>query len=226
MQRNHGLRLSIQQRLQDTPVQSVASTNLRRAAVALVLVDAGFGAELPGFAQHSKWSDEAAFLLTRRATTLTSHAGQWALPGGRIDAGETAAAAALRELHEELGLQLPPASVLGRLDDYTTRSGYVITPFVVWADFGTESGPEPALRPDPAEVASAHRIPLSELLRADAPLIDPPHEGHSQPVLRMPLGDHWVAAPTAAVLHQFCEWCLHGRRTRVAHFDQPRFTWR
>lgn len=222
MQRSDSLRLSIQQRLQDTPVQSVASTDLRRAAVALVLVDAGFGAELPGFAQHASWSDEAAFLLTRRATTLTRHAGQWALPGGRIDAGETAEAAALRELQEELGLQLPVDSVLGRLDDYTTRSGYVITPFVLWA----AAGPDPALRPDPAEVASAHRIPLSELLRADAPLIDPPHEGHSQPVLRLPLGDHWVAAPTAAVLHQFCEWCLHGRTTRVAHFDQPRFTWR
>lgn len=222
MQRNDGLRLSIQQQLQQTPVQLVVSTDLRRAAVALVLVDAGFGADLPGFAQHASWSDEAAFLLTRRATTLTRHAGQWALPGGRIDAGETAEAAALRELHEELGLQLLPCSVLGRLDDYTTRSGYVITPFVVWAD----SGSEPALRPDPAEVASAHRIPLTELLRADAPILDPPHEGHSQPVLRLPLGDHWVAAPTAAVLHQFCEWCLHGRATRVAHFDQPQFTWR
>jgi len=226
MHRNDGLRLSIQQRLQRTPVQSVADTDLRRAAVALVLVDAGFGAELPGFAQHADWSDEAAFLLTRRATTLKSHAGQWALPGGRIDSGETAAAAALREVHEELGLQLHIANVLGRLDDYTTRSGYVITPFVVWADVGGQSGPEPALTLDPAEVASAHRIPLAELLRADAPLLDPPHEGHHQPVLRMPLGEHWVAAPTAAVLYQFSEWCLHGRPTRVAHFDQPRFTWR
>ena len=126
------------------------------------------------------------------------------------------------ELHEELGLQLPPTSVLGQLDDYTTRSGYVITPFVLWAALGSE----PALTLDPAEVASAHRIPLTELLRADAPLLDPPHAGHHQPVLRMPLGAHWVAAPTAAVLYQFSEWCLHGRPTRVAHFDQPRFTWR
>ena len=222
MQRSDGLRLSIQQRLQLAPLQSVASTDLRRAAVALVLVDAGLGADLPGFAAHTIWSHKAAFLLTRRATTLKSHAGQWALPGGRIDGGETAEAAALRELQEELGLTLLSDSVLGRLDDYTTRSGYVITPFVVWA----ESGPLPALTPDPAEVASAHRIPLTELLRADAPLLDPPHPGHHQPVLRMPLGDHWVAAPTAAVLYQFSEWCLHGRPTRVAHFDQPQFTWR
>lgn len=203
-------------------MQARDATGLRHAAVALVLVDAGFGADLPGFARHARWSDDAAFLLTRRATTLASHAGQWALPGGRIDAGETAEAAALRELHEELGLRLPSSNVLGRLDDYTTRSGYVITPFVVWA----AAGAGPALTLDPAEVASAHRIPLTELLRQDAPLLDPPHEGHHHPVLRMPLGDHWVAAPTAAVLYQFCEWCLHGRPTRVAHFDQPRFTWR
>lgn len=203
-------------------MQARDATGLRHAAVALVLVDAGFGADLPGFARHPRWSDDAAFLLTRRATTLASHAGQWALPGGRIDAGETAEAAALRELHEELGLRLPSSNVLGRLDDYTTRSGYVITPFVVWA----AAGAGPALTLDPAEVASAHRIPLTELLRQDAPLLDPPHEGHHHPVLRMPLGDHWVAAPTAAVLYQFCEWCLHGRPTRVAHFDQPRFTWR
>ena len=222
MQHSNGLRLSIQQRLDAASVQARDATDLRRAAVALVLVDAGFGADLPGFAQHERWSDDAAFLLTRRATTLARHAGQWALPGGRIDAGETAAAAALRELHEELGLQLPSTSVLGRLDDYTTRSGYVITPFVVWAEAGTGA----ALALDPAEVASAHRIPLTELLRQDAPLLDPPHEGHHQPVLRMPLGEHWVAAPTAAVLYQFSEWCLQGRATRVAHFDQPLFTWR
>ena len=222
MQRSNSLRLSIAERLAAVPVLACDATGLRRAAVALVLVDAGFGADLPGFAQHPDWSDSAAFLLTRRATTLTRHAGQWALPGGRIDEGESAQAAALRELHEELGLQLPPASVLGRLDDYTTRSGYVITPFIVWA----ESGAEPALELDAAEVASAHRIPLAELLRTDAPLLDPPHEGHDQPVLRMPLGQQWVAAPTAAVLYQFSEWCLQGRTTRVAHFDQPRFTWR
>ena len=222
MQRSDSLRLSIQQRLQGMPVRAVEHTELRRAAVALVLVDTGFGADLPGFAAHGSWQHDAAFLLTRRATTLSRHAGQWALPGGRIDDGESAAAAARRELHEELGLAMGPSQLLGRLDDYTTRSGYVITPFVLWAD----AGPEPALTPDPSEVASVHRIPLTELQRADAPLLDPPHEGHHQPVLRMPLGEHWVAAPTAAVLYQFSEWCLHGRPTRVAHFDQPRFSWR
>ena len=220
MLRNEALLRTLQERLQATPAQAIDDTALRRAAVVLAVVDAGHGAALPGFAVHEHWSPDAALLLTRRAARMNRHAGQWALPGGRIDEGETPTAAALRELHEELGLGVPPDAVLGRLDDYATRSGYVITPFVVWA------GVAPELRPDPAEVAGAHRIPLAEFLRRDAPLLDPPHPGHEHPVLRMPLGDNWVAAPTAAILYQFAQQCLLGRPTRVAHFDQPRFTWR
>src|SRR5262249_20934552 len=100
-----------------------AASSLKRAAVAIALTesDAGGG---------------TAFLLTRRAAGLRSHKGQWALPGGRCDAGETQAQAALRELHEELGLHLAESEVLGLLDDYPTRSGYLITPVVVWAGMG------------------------------------------------------------------------------------------
>src|SRR5580658_8443687 len=97
-----------------------------------------------------------ALLLTLRAAGLRAHRGQWALPGGRCDEGETPVTAALRELHEELGLALGPADVLGLLDDYPTRSGYLITPVVVWADTNA------ALAPNPAEVASVHRIPLDD----------------------------------------------------------------
>ena len=111
-------------------------------------------------------------LLTRRPTE--PYAGQWALPGGRIDAGETAEQAALRELHEEVGLRLHADSVLGRLDDFVTRSGYLITPVLVWADITGE------LRPNPREVHSIHRIPVSELLRADAPILEP-LPGSAQP---------------------------------------------
>ena len=220
MKRNDALRETLRGRLAACPIRMLQAAGLRRAAVVLAIVDAGPGAELPGFAEHTAWSDDAAFLLTRRAAVMNRHAGQWALPGGRIDDGETALAAALRELQEELGLHALPEAIIGMLDDYATRSGYVITPFVLWADGAAE------LRPDPAEVASAHRIPLAELLRSDAPMLDPPHEGHEHPVLRMPLGEHWVAAPTAAILYQFRERALLGHDTPVAHFDQPRFTWR
>ena len=92
---------------------------LKRAAVAIALVEADEGA------------NGTALLLTRRAAGLRAHRSQWALPGGRCDAGETPVEAALRELHEELGLKLGPADVLGLLDDYPTRSGYLIAPVVV-----------------------------------------------------------------------------------------------
>src|SRR4029077_7647890 len=95
--------------------------------------------------------------LTRRGAGLRAHAAQWALPGGRVDAGESVAAAALRALEEEDGVVCATAAVLGRLDDYGTRSSFLITPVVVWA------GAECALTPNPAEVTAVYRIPLVEL---------------------------------------------------------------
>ena len=98
-------------------------------------------------------------LLTLRAAGLRAHRGQWALPGGRCDAGETPVEAALRELHEELGLELGPEDVLGLLDDYPTRSGYLITPVVVWA--ATKAA---GLSPNPAEVdLRCIRIALADI---------------------------------------------------------------
>src|SRR5450631_1542036 len=199
MQMNESLRETLVRRLSSWPVHTIADSGGPRAAVALALVHAGLGAGLPGFAEHTLWSDAPALLLTRRPGHMRRHAGQWALPGGRIDSGETAEQAALRELQEEVGLEFGPDALLGRLDDYATRSGFVITPLVLWAGAALE------IRPAPEEVASAHRIPLSEFLREDAPLLDPPHEAGGQPVLRMPLADHWIAAPTAAMIYQFRE---------------------
>ena len=200
-------------------VVSLAAHGRKHAAVAVAVTEAGFGAEVEGLPRHDHWSTEPALLLTKRASDLRAHAGQWAMPGGRIDDGETPERAALRELHEEVGLALGADSVLGRLDDYATRSGYVITPVVVWA------GPARDVVPSADEVASIHRIPVQELLRADAPLLN--HvRGAEHPVLRMPIGQRWIAAPTAAFLYQFREWCLLGRDTRVAHFDQPAFAWK
>lgn len=192
---------------------------LHTAAVAIAIVDEGHGADMPGFARHDAWSTQAALLLTRRSQELRRHAGQWALPGGRLDDGETPEQAALREMAEEVNLVLDASAVLGRLDDYVTRSGFVITPVVVWAGSARE------LVPNPHEVASVHRIPAAEFLRPDAPLLDrSEHSEHA--VLRMPVGRDWIAAPTAALLYQFREVCLEGRSTRVAHFDQPVFAWK
>jgi 8-oxo-dGTP pyrophosphatase MutT (NUDIX family) len=191
----------------------------RHAAVAVAITEAGHGADLDGLPTHPVWSREVAMLLTRRANHLSVHAGQWAWPGGRVDAGESAEVAALRELGEEVGVIAEPGDILGRLDDYATRSGYVITPVVVWLGAARDA------RPQPSEVASVHRIPVSELLRGDAPLLEVlPDTEH--PALRMPIGSGWIAAPTAAFLYQFRELLLLDRETRVAHFDQPRFAWR
>ena len=74
-------------------------------------------------------------------------------------------------------------------------------------------------------MASVHRIPLVEFLRDDAPIFDPGEEPE-RPVLRMPIGNDSIAAPTAAVLYQFREVCLLGNSTRVAHYDQPKFAWK
>ncbi len=221
--RDDALRARIQANLRAFNVQG-ASTQApldppHAAAVALAIVDEGHGADLPGLARPAAWSTQAALLLTRRSAHLRRHAGQWALPGGRIDAGESAEQAALREMAEEVNLHLDASAILGRLDDFVTRSGFVITPVVVWA------GVARRLTPNPQEVASIHRIAVAEFLREDAPLLDSVDPSQHQ-VLRMPVGDNWIAAPTAAFLYQFREVCMAGRHTRVAHFEQPAFAWR
>lgn len=210
------LRTQVRDRLASFQAHRLAVGTHRHAAVAVAIAEEGTGAALAGIAIPQGWSDAPALLLTRRAAGMNKHAGQWALPGGGIDEGETPEAAALRELREEIGLALGPDALLGTLDDYATRSGFVITPVVVWAAEAAH------LRPHPAEVASIHRIPVREFMRADAPLLDPAEEP-GRPILRMPVGHSWIAAPTAAVLYQFREVCLAGRATRVAHFDQPPF---
>jgi len=184
--------------------QTITQDGRRPAAVAVVLLDDEEG--------------RACFLLTRRAATLRAHARQWALPGGRIDPGESAEHAALRELREEVGLERDASTVLGLLDDYGTRSGFVITPVVVWG------GPGVTLAPNPAEVASVHRVPLADLDRPGVPrLVSIPES--DRPVIQVELLSTLVHAPTAAVLYQVREVVVHGRPTRVAHFEQPVWAW-
>jgi 8-oxo-dGTP pyrophosphatase MutT (NUDIX family) len=184
---------------------TIGAPGLIPAAVALVVV--------PGV------NGEPAFLLTRRERTLNHHGGQFALPGGRIDAGESAADAARRELHEELGVRLEPDAVLGELDDFATRSGYVITPVVLW-------GPEvETLHPNPHEVALAYRVPLAELYQPEVPILFRIEESEL-PVLALPLVGTRVYSPTAAIIYQLREVALEGRDTRVHHYEQPVFAWK
>jgi 8-oxo-dGTP pyrophosphatase MutT (NUDIX family) len=185
--------------------RAAALEGRKAAAVALVLLPDAEG--------------RGCFLLTKRAPTLRAHTGQWALPGGRMDAGETPEVAALRELDEELGLKLTGDKLLGFLDDYPTRSGFVITPVVFWAD---DPG---ALSPNPAEVARVHLVPLEDLDAPDVPRFVSIPES-DRPVIQVPLLGSLIHAPTAAVIYQMREVVSHGRSTRVDHLEQPVWAWR
>lgn len=199
------LRDRMAQNVDAFPNRNSTDDGLKHAAVALTVVDNEAG--------------EGAIILTRRSPRLNSHTGQWALPGGRLDEGETPVDAALREMREEIGLDIGAENVLGLLDDYPTRSGYLITPVVVWAGAGAQ------LDPNPDEVASIHYISFTELNRPDSPVFfDIPES--ERPVIRVLVEDSFVHAPTAAVMHQFAEVCIHGRHTRVEHFEQPVFAWK
>lgn len=191
---------------------------VKRAAVAVTVVTAGPGTNVYGLKPYARWSNDAALILTKRASRLKKHSGQWAFPGGRMDQGETPEETALRELAEEVGLFLTPNDVVGRLDDFTTRSGFVISPVVIWG------GDAKALRPNPAEVESIHRIPILEFMREDAPILAE-NDQSEHPILLMPVGNSWIAAPTAAIIYQFREVAVAGKKTRVDHFDQPYFAW-
>ena len=162
---SHELKETIRGRLAEFPVRKASIDEAHHAAVAITLIDTGFGADLPGLPRHQSWQSSAALLLTRRSAQLRKHAGQWAFPGGRLDPGETVVEAALREMHEEVGVNIGADEVLGQLDDFVTRSGFVMTPIVVWGGAQLET------HPNPDEVASVHRIPLTEFLREDAPIL-------------------------------------------------------
>ena len=219
MELNDALLQQIRSNLAPFQVRSAVVDDAHHAAVAVTVTDIALGADLPGLPAYSRWQVQAGLILTRRSNKLRNHPGQWAFPGGRLDLGETPATTALREMHEEVAAEIGEDRILGRLDDFVTRSGFVITPVVVWG------GRKLALAPNPDEVASVHRIPLTEFLREDAPSLEQVASSE-HPVLRMPVGDDFIAAPTAAIIYQFREVCLLGNTTRVAHFEQPEFAWK
>ncbi len=199
------LRSRIQANVAGFPRREVPLDGRRHAAVALALTEDAQGTP--------------SFVITRRTSRLRDHAGQWALPGGSLDTGETTQEAALREMEEEVGLSLPPDAVLGLLDDYGTRSGFVITPVVVWG------GKDAVLRPNPDEVALAEHVPLAELDRPQVPHLRKIPES-DRPLIAIPILGSLIHAPTAAILFQLREVAIHGRHTRVAGYEQPVFAWK
>ena len=237
----NALRDALTANLAKHQIAPVALDHRRRAAVAIVVVDSSaddtgdvtgepldeavdmsaIPGDVTGFdGQIRDVSGGAAFLLCRRAAKMNNHAGQWALPGGKIDEGETAEQAALREIDEELGLRIHRSEVLGTLDDYPTRSGYVITPIVVWG------GRNVQLTPDPREVAHVLQVGLHELCRADSPRYVSIPES-DRPVVQLPIGRDLIHAPTGAVLLQFRWVAIEGQAgARVSELEQPVFAWR
>ena len=214
----------------------VTDPTKRHAAVAVLLVDSEVGEDRVDPAPVDDWiagwpmesgldgrmvdvSGGAAFLLCRRTSRLSSHPAQWALPGGRVDPAESVIDAALRELDEEVGIRLSDQTVLGLLDDYPTRSGYVITPVVIWG--GGRLDPRPA----PDEVVAAYRVGMHELQRDDSPRFITIPES-PRPVVQIPLGNDLIHAPTGAVLLQLRWLCLEGRNDPVYELEQPVFAWK
>jgi 8-oxo-dGTP pyrophosphatase MutT (NUDIX family) len=160
------------------------------------------------------------FLLTLRPSGMRRHANQYALPGGRVDEGETVEATVLRELEEELGLRLTREAVVGRLPDYDTRSGFRITPLVLWASKLS------ALTPSAEEVAEVFRIRVMALDGPSVPILLR-DAGSEKPIIQLPLGDdHLIHAPTGAILYQFGQAVLAERYVDANQFEEPRFAWR
>jgi 8-oxo-dGTP pyrophosphatase MutT (NUDIX family) len=154
--------------------------------------------------------------IFQRTSDMSRHAGQMALPGGKLHRGEDAARCAVRELQEELGLEVEPESIVGQLDDFDTRSGFTIRPVVIWSEAQAE-----VLRPSRFEVARLFVVPLTELQAAVAAARPGPSQAFSLRLSRVE-----VFAPTAAILYQFSEVALDGRAVRVGDFFQPPWTHR
>lgn len=164
------------------PVRAARPTAARAAAVSVVVtVD-----------QHG----DSCVLLTQRSHQLRTYPGQFALPGGHVDPGETTCEAALRELEEELGINADDCHVVGQLNDVVTASGTIVTPFVVLLDATT------TLKPNPAEVHRVLHVTAAEL--RVKPIVSGGEDGASINV-QWPFRDELLQSPTASIMRQFID---------------------
>jgi len=175
-------------------LQAFQGKTLRAAAVLVPIVD------------HA---DGATVLLTKRTDHLSKHPGQISFPGGTVDPEDTdAVAAALRETHEEIGLESSYIKIAGFLDEYITGTGFEIKPVVALVKPGF------SLTLQEAEVADAFEVPLSFLLDRDN------HKKESamwQGILRhyyaMPYEGYRIWGATAAMLVNLCDVMEVGRKS-------------
>ena len=134
-------------------------------------------------------------LLTKRTAHLNRHAGQVSFPGGRIDAGEDAEAAALREAAEEIALDPARVEIIGRMADYITNTGYCITPVIGVLPPGLD------LYPSPEEVEAVFELSLEVLLDPAAPKLQRHHvRGLWREYWVWPHPDHFIWGATAAIM--------------------------
>ena len=141
-------------------------------------------------------AEGATVLLTRRADALTSHSGQIAFPGGRLDPGETAADAALREAMEEVALDPACVDVLGFAEPYETVTGFLVTPVVGWI------ASAPSLRASPGEVAELFETPWDFLMDLANHRRDSyrPVDGTERHFWAMPWQDRYIWGATAGII--------------------------
>jgi 8-oxo-dGTP pyrophosphatase MutT (NUDIX family) len=145
--------------------------------------------------------EQPSILLTKRTSHLSKHAGQISFPGGRIDPEDSGPeAAALREAHEEIGLDADTVEVLGRLTDHVTGTGYRITPVL------SVLPPDLVYQLSPHEVESIFELPMRVVLDPNAPRRQRQHvQGVWRDYWVWPHPEYFIWGATAAILVQLAQ---------------------